>query len=223
MNKPVGLSVHADSAGRIDTLVGRLLKYLYENGSYNPSAENSFTPALCNRIDRNTSGIVIGAKTAAALRIINEKIKNQEIVKQYIFICHGIPKDSSGMLKHYLKKDGESNIVTVVPSGDKDAKIAVTEYKVLESKNRYSLVEATLITGRTHQIRAQFAEIGHPLLGDGKYGKIFYRKDVKLRHQALASYSVTFDFKTDTDVLSYLCGKTVTLENVWLENVWRQL
>ncbi len=223
MDKPVGLSVHADNSGRLDTLINRLKRYLYESGSYDPALEQSFSPALCNRIDRNTCGIVIGAKTAAALRIINEKIKNREITKKYLFISHGEFENKSGVLSHYLTKDGDTNMVKVVLDKTEDSKTSVTEYRVLESKPGFSLVEATLVTGRTHQIRAQFAYVGHPLLGDGKYGKPLHRENLKIRHQVLASYSVTFDFTEDAQELSYLEGKTFKLDSVWFDKIWDEI
>ena len=152
--------------------------------------EQSFAPALCNRIDRNTGGIVIAAKTAEALRVMNQKIKDQEMDKRYLAIVEGTLKQKEGSLKGYLFKDAKKNRVFVTDTPQTGAKTCQTNYVTLASKNGLSLVECELITGRTHQIRAQFAHAGHPLLGDGKYGKL--NKKYDRNYQALYSYKLTF-------------------------------
>lgn len=213
VDKQPGLAVHPhDGAEYGRTLIDHIQAYLYQKKEWSPRGENSFTPALCNRIDRNTGGIVIAAKTAEALRLMNQKIKDREMDKRYLAIVEGIPKPREGSLKGYLFKDAKKNRVFVTDSPQSGAKSCQTNYRVLKSANGLSLVECQLITGRTHQIRAQFAHAGHPLLGDGKYGKLDKRYD--RNYQALYSYQLTFAFTTEAGVLSHLNGKSFQVEQV---------
>ncbi len=213
VDKRPGIAVHPhDGAEYGKTLIDHIQAYLYAKREWRPREENAFTPALCNRIDRNTGGIVIAAKTAEALRVMNQKIKDRELDKRYLAIVEGTPKPKSGVLRGYLFKDAVKNRVFVTDAPQKGAKTCETRYEVLESRNGLSLVECELITGRTHQIRAQFAHAGHPLLGDGKYGKLDKRFDRK--YQALYSYKLTFRFTTDAGSLNALNGKTFTVEKV---------
>ena len=213
VDKRPGVAVHPhDGAEYGKTLIDHILAYLYAKREWRPREENAFTPALCNRIDRNTGGIVIAAKTAEALRVMNQKIKDRELDKRYLAIVEGTPKPKCGVLRGYLFKDAVKNRVFVTDTPQKGAKTCETRYEVLESRNGLSLVECELITGRTHQIRAQFAHAGHPLLGDGKYGKLDKRFDRK--YQALYSYKLTFRFTTDAGCLNDLNGKTFTVEKV---------
>ena len=216
-NKRPGVLVHEDDEGRDNTLIMHIKAYLYQKGEYDPDNEQSFAPALCNRIDRNTGGIVIGAKNAEALRIMNEKIKNDEISKFYYCVVHGKMPKSADTLTGYLLKDGDKNQVKIFDKQVKGSKNIITKYKVISEKNGMSLLEIELITGRTHQIRAHMSYIGHPLLGDGKYG---INKDDRARgykYQALYAYRLRFDFKDDSGVLGYLKGKEVKLpeNDVW--------
>ena len=212
-DKQPGLAVHPhDGAEYGRTLIDHIQAYLYQKREWRPREENSFTPALCNRIDRNTGGIVIAAKTAEALRVLNQKIKDREMDKRYLAIVEGTPKPREGSLKGYLFKDAKKNRVFVTDTPQTGAKSCQTNYKVLASRNGLSLVECELITGRTHQIRAQFAHAGHPLLGDGKYGKLDKRFD--RNYQALYSYKLTFRFSTDAGALEYLNGKSFRVETV---------
>ena len=214
LNKKPGLLVHPDDTYHFDSLIARILHYLYDKGEYNPEEENSFTPALVNRIDRNTGGIVIAAKNAEALRIINEKIKLREIEKYYLCAVHGRPNPSSGTLENYLFKDAVKNRVYVKSKSEPGAKTAVTEYHTLRSKGPLSLVECRLLTGRTHQIRAQMAYAGWPLLGDGKYGSERFNKNYTETGQALYSYKLLFSFPTDAGILNYLRGREFTVDSV---------
>ena len=213
VDKRPGLAVHPhDGAEYGRTLIDHIQSYLYQKKEWRPREENAFTPALCNRIDRNTGGIVIAAKTAEALRVLNQKIKDREMDKRYLAIVEGTPKPREGSLKGYLFKDAKKNRVFVTDTPQTGAKSCQTNYKVLSSNNGLSLVECELITGRTHQIRAQFAHAGHPLLGDGKYGKLDKRFDRD--YQALYSYKLTFDFTTDAGSLAYLNGRSFLVDKV---------
>ena len=213
VDKRPGLAVHPhDGAEYGRTLIDHIQSYLYQKKEWRPREENAFTPALCNRIDRNTGGIVIAAKTAEALRVMNQKIKDRELDKRYLAIVEGTPKPREGSLKGYLFKDAKQNRVFVTDTPQTGAKTCQTNYKVLATGNGLSLVECELITGRTHQIRAQFAHAGHPLLGDGKYGKLDKRFD--RNYQALYSYKLTFTFTTDAESLGYLNGKSFQVEKV---------
>lgn len=213
VDKRPGLAVHPhDGAEYGRTLIDHIQAYLYQKHEWSPRSENSFTPALCNRIDRNTGGIVIAAKTAEALRVMNQKIKDREMDKRYLAIVEGTPKPKEGSLKGYLFKDAKQNRVFVTDTPQPGSKSCQTDYRILSSANGLSLVECKLITGRTHQIRAQFAHAGHPLLGDGKYGKLDKRFD--RNYQALYSYRLRFDFTTDAGSLDYLNGKSFQVEQV---------
>lgn len=213
LNKPAGLVVHEDNENTVDTLLNRMLKYLNAKGEYDPESELSFTPSLCNRIDRNTCGIVICAKNSEALRIMNQKIKNREIEKKYLCAVHGTPFPSQAVLKHYLKKNELDKKVFVDKHPFSGAKTAVTAYKTIKSKNGISLLEIDLKTGRTHQIRAVMAYMGYPLVGDGKYGKA--ETDKRIRYQALCSQSLTFKFRSDAGILNYLNHKNYYINDIW--------
>ncbi len=214
-DKEQGLIVHPDKNEYRDTLIGRIQHYLYNKGEYKPDAENSFKPALANRIDRNTGGIVIAAKNAEALRIICDKIKNREIDKRYLAVIHGVPKQKTKTLEGYLEKNQDKNKVYLSNKKTDNNLTIKTRYNTLASKNNLSLIEVELITGRTHQIRAHMASIGHALLGDGKYGKLQNDKKLGFDKQALYSYKLTFDFTTDGGILQYLDDKTFTVKKVW--------
>lgn len=213
-DKQPGMVVHADERGDQDTLIAHIQAHLIQSGQWNPKDEASFTPSLCNRIDRNTGGIVIAAKTAEALRIMNDKIRDHELTKRYLCVVHGVPKTRSSKITHYLRRDETRKQVEVFSRPMPGAKTAQTIYKVLASRNGLSLVECTLLTGRTHQIRAQMAAIGHPLLGDGKYGTNAKNKPYGETSQLLYSYRLTFDFTTDRGVLDYLNGLTFTVHEI---------
>lgn len=214
LDKRPGISVHEDEDKSKDTLIDHIQAYLYQKKEWNPDDENSFAPALCNRIDRNTGGIVIAAKNAPALRVMNEKIKLREMKKCYLCIVSGTLNPKSGRLEGFLWKDAKENRVYVKKTRTPGAKSAALIYNTLKVRGDLSLVECELITGRTHQIRAQMADAGHPLLGDGKYGDYALNKRHKRQIQALYSYKLTFDFKTDAGVLSYLNGKTFKVKEV---------
>ena len=213
-DKKPGVLCHSAGQWDYNTLIANIQAYLYANGEWRPKEENAFAPALCNRIDRNTGGIVIAAKNAETLRIINEKIKDREIEKYYLCIVQGRPKPSEGKLENFLFKDAVKNQVYIKKNDEPGAKTAVTYYKTLMSKGNLSLVECRLGTGRTHQIRAQMAYAGYPLLGDGKYGHERFNKIFDEKGQALYSYKIVFDFKTDAGILNYLNGREFKVKQV---------
>ena len=213
VSKRPGVCAHEDAEGNTNSLILHIHAYLFQKGEYDPSSSLSFAPALCNRIDRNTGGIVIAAKNAEALRVMNEAIKARHIDKFYLCAVHGILKKKEDTLYGYLLKDADKNTVRVFdknpPKGAKDIR---TRYRVLKEADGLSLLEVELLTGRTHQIRAHMAHVGHPLLGDGKYGINRTDREKGYKHQALWSYRLCFSFpKEEEHLLSYLTGRTFTI------------
>ncbi len=217
VNKKAGLIVHPDKEYHFDSLITRILHYLYDKGEYNPRTENSFTPALANRIDRNTGGIVMACKNAESLRTLNEKIKNREITKKYLCMVQGILKRKSGIVSGYLWKDEKKNKVRIFSKEVPDSKFIRTQYTVLKETAGNSLLEINLLTGRTHQIRASMSAIGYPLLGDTKYGYRPKKNDRTFPFQTLYAYKVTFDFQTDGGILEYLRNQSfaVDTKQIW--------
>lgn len=214
VNKKAGVLCHSDGQWSYNTLIAHIQAYLYAKKEWRPKQENAFAPALCNRIDRNTQGIVIAAKNAEALRIMNEKIKNREVEKFYLAIVNGKITPPVGRLEGYLFKDAVKNQVFISAKSHPGAKTAVTQYKTLAFKNGLSLLECHLVTGRTHQIRAQLAHAGHALLGDGKYGSGKINRDFGESGQALCSYRLLFQFNTDSGILQYLNGREYSLKHI---------
>lgn len=222
LDKKPGLLVHPDQTYHFDSLIARLQHYLYDKGEYRPEEEHCFAPALVNRIDRNTGGIVIAAKNAEALRILNEKMKHRELQKTYLCVVHGILETKSATLEAFLEKNEAQNRVYISQTPNAKTRTIRTRYRVLAERGGDSLLEVDLLTGRTHQIRAHFAYLGHPLAGDGKYGTNKLNRGTGYPYQALYSYRLTFRFTTPAGKLSYLSGKTFEVPDVWfLERFYR--
>ena len=217
VDKQPGIIVHSDDDEEINTLISHIKAYLYRKGEYDPASEQSFAPSLCNRIDRNTGGIVIAAKNAAALRVMNEKIRADELSKYYLCAVHGHMEKRADTLTGYLKKDSNNNIVDIVREARPGYKKIITKYRVVAERNSLSLLEVELVTGRTHQIRAHLASIGHPLLGDGKYGVNRDDKKRGYKFQALYAFRLEFRFTSDAGILSYLNGRRFEVDRnkIW--------
>ena len=217
-DKPVGMVVHEDNDNTSDTMINRIKCYLWKQGEYDPESEQSFVPALCNRIDRNTGGIVIAAKNAESLRVLNQKIRDRELVKLYLCVVQGELPKRAGTLTAYLEKLSDENRVIVSDRKTPQNRTILTKYRVLETRGGNSLLEVDLLTGRTHQIRAHFAHVGHPLLGDGKYGSNKLNKALGYDVQALYSYKLRFEFTTPAGCLEYLNHREFSVAD--MNSIW---
>lgn len=214
VDKRPGLMVHPDEGEKVNTLITHVQAYLYQKGAYDSMDKSAFAPALCNRIDRFTGGIVIVAKTENAMRILNQKIRDREIEKLYLCIIHGSIQPAGGQLHHYISKSDDKNKVSVSKHPLPGAQEALTGYQTLAIKDGLSLMACELFTGRTHQIRAQFAFAGHPLLGDNQYGNARQNEKFNRSFQALYAYRLVFSFQTDAGELNYLKGKAFQVPRV---------
>ncbi len=206
-DKPAGMIVHSDEGESVNTLINHILSYLMEKGEYNPDAPDTFVPALCHRIDRNTCGLVVAAKNAESLRVMNDIIKHRMIRKIYRCTLVGVPQKKAAVYEAYLKRDLDKKRVYVTKDKQKDSMPIKTGYTIIKQKDNLALAEVELFTGRTHQIRAHMAFLGYPLAGDGKYGKNEVNKSLGLTHQELCAYRLEFKSGFEDTILGYLCGK----------------
>lgn len=206
-----GVLVHPDSNKKIPTLTDYVLSYLNEKGDYLPEKEVTFTPAPCNRLDRNTSGIVVFGKNFEGLRELNEIIREGRIKKYYNALIKGRIKD--GIYKGYILKNEEANISRIYDKKVKDSKEISMEVKTIQSDGAFSFIEIDLITGRSHQIRAHLAHIGNPIIGDNKYGdkklNSYFLNKYGLDYQFLYAYKL--NFKNVDGKLEYLKNKVITV------------
>ncbi|MFA5577236.1 MAG: RluA family pseudouridine synthase [Tissierellaceae bacterium] len=208
MNKPVGILSHSTGEKFEENIVDSMTAYLIERGDFIPRIEKSFSPSICNRLDRNTSGIIIGAKNYQALKAINEAIRQGQVERWYKTIVKGLV--SREMRKEaFLSKDQDRNIVQIHKGDFEGAKKIITVLRPLISKNGYTLLEVQLITGRTHQIRGHLSSLGYPVVGDRKYGlskeNATFREKYGLDNQWLHGYKL--EFKGLSGELEYLNGR----------------
>lgn len=201
--------VHSDKKGGEPTLTDFVLSYLHEKGDYLPEKEITFTPASCNRLDRNTSGIVIFGKNFDSLKLLNEMVRERKIKKYYMALVKGRVKP--GIYEAYIKKDESTNISRVYDNKVFNSKKIAMDVNLIQSDGLYSLIEIDLITGRSHQLRAHLSHLGHPIIGDGKYGdnklNVFFVNKYGLNYQFLYAYKVIF--RECEEKLAYLENKTI--------------
>jgi len=212
-DKPAGLLVADETQRTADTLIHRALLYLYHKGEYMPGAP--FTPCLCHRLDTGTSGLVLIAKTPEAESALLTLIRTREIEKQYLCVTFGHPKPPAAELRDYLLKDAQNGFVRVVKRAGRGAKEIVTRYQTLAVSGRLALLEVTLVTGRTHQIRAHLASIGCPVLGDSKYGNHAANRELRFKYQALCAYRLRFPALPPDSPCAALSGKTLYAAQPW--------
>lgn len=208
INKPVGILSHGAGEEFEENIVDSLVTYLIQKGDYVPRIEKTFSPSICNRLDRNTSGIIIGAKNSEALRLVNKAIKEGSVRKYYKTIVKGAIKEDFEH-KGFLIKDEDRNLVDISDEQGEGSKEIHTKFRVIMSKGGYSLLEVELITGRTHQIRSTLQTMGYPVIGDRKYGKSVvndeFRKKYGLENQWLHGYRMVLNGLEEK--LDYLNGR----------------
>ncbi len=215
--KPSGVLVHDDTYGNIrDTLINRFLRYLYEKGEYDPADGNTFVPALCNRLDRGTSGLVLAAKNRNSLAELDRIVKERLVDKYYLCVCLGIPP-KDGVYTAYLRKNELENLVSITDSETAGSREIRTGDRTLKRNGDLSQLDGELITGRTHQIRAHLSHLGCPILGDGKYGIGAVNRSYQVTRQCLTAFKLVFHPDSSIELLSYLDGRTVRLKQdaVW--------
>lgn len=196
VNKPAGILSHGAGEEFEENIVDSLVTYLIQKGDYIPRIEKTFSPSICNRLDRNTSGVIIGAKNSEALRLVNKAIKEGSVRKYYKTIVKGTIKEDFEH-KGFLIKDEDRNLVDISDKQGERSKDVYTKFRVIMSKGGYSLLEVELITGRTHQIRSTLQTMGYPVIGDRKYGNSVvndeFRKKYGLQNQWLHGYRIVLN------------------------------
>ena len=205
INKEAGVLMHPTREEKEHTLIDRLLYHLYKEGQYNPEKEVTFKPSFVNRLDRNTSGMVIAAKNYKSLRLLNQFMRDGEISKYYICLVRG-RIDKGFEKRSYLVKDTESNWVQVDDFPSEDSKEIITIFRPISFNDGYTLLEVVLVTGKSHQIRAQLFKLGYPIIGDPKYGdereNLYFKRNFDLNCQLLHAYKI--EFKDVKEELGYL-------------------
>lgn len=201
IDKPSGIEV--TGANSLTSLIHKLY------------SKCGFLPMPCHRLDRNTTGLVLFAKSQESLDILLNKFKNHEIEKHYLALVYGIPKIKSQTLTAYLFKDSKKSLSYISDEPKKGYSKIITSYLLLEKySNGTSLLDVEIETGKTHQIRAHLAHIGLPIVGDGKYGNYEINKKLGYKTQVLKSYILKFNFTTDSGILNYLKGKKIKLRTI---------
>lgn len=216
VNKPIGLLCHSDDNKNNDTLINRIKKYLAKSKQWDWENENSFTPSLINRIDFNTAGIIVAAKNANSLKLLNQIFKNREVEKRYYCLVHSNNiKSNWETINLYI--DDKTEIVKVYSDYQLNTKVAITKFRCVKKIDNYSLVEVVLITGRKHQIRATFNYLNMPIVGEQKYTKKEFN-DKKFKNQCLVSYFLKFKIVDPKNPLFYLNNLEFRLKNIWFLN-----
>lgn len=201
INKPSNIEVLGNNS------LTNLVHKHYEN--------SNFKPMPCHRLDRNTTGLILYAKNKESLNILLEKFKNHEIEKHYLALVYGTPSVDYKKIESYLFKDNKKSMVYISDVPKKGYVKIITSFSVLEKRlDNTSLLDVQIETGKTHQIRAHLAYMGYPIIGDGKYGKNEINKLFGKKSQMLCSYSLKFNFKTDSGILNYLNSISITLQNL---------
>ena len=211
--KPAGLLVQDEAGAQADTLLNRARRYLYEKGEL--AANAPWLPQLCHRLDTGTSGLVILAKTPAALAQMTELIRTRAVQKEYLSVTVGAPARPQAELRGFLVKNAKRGTVRVTAAAQRGAKEIITRYETLCKSGALALLRVQLVTGRTHQIRAHLASIGCPVLGDSKYGNTQANRAWHFKYQALCAYSLRFPAMEKESPCAGLSEKTLFAEEPW--------
>lgn len=219
-NKPAGLVVQDETGVQLDTLLNRARRYLYEKGEL---SEDSPWPAqLCHRLDTGTSGLVIIAKTPAALEQMTQLIRTREVQKEYLCVTLGAPEPPKAELHGFLVKNARQGVVRVTPAPCPGAKEIITRYETLCTSGKLALLRVWLVTGRTHQIRAHLASIGCPILGDSKYGVASENRAYRFKYQALCAHCLRFPALPASSPCAGLSKRVLCAEDPWYVRQLRQ-
>ena len=218
--KPAHLLCHSDRTGDAN-LVDAFASYLEAKGEYDPHAEKRFAPALCNRLDRGTEGLVLAAKSYAALRDLNAIIRDDMMKKEYLTITVGAPPQ--GRFVAWLQHSEKNNKVRIHARESEGYKQIITKVTVIRQAGPFALCRIGLITGRTHQIRAHLAYLGHPVLGDIKYGNHKMNERTGLKTQALCAQRLTFGRIPEGNTLQYLSGRVIKLNDPEIVKTYERL